>query len=313
MVGGLITRRYAGDRHVGDAVRRLMGAAHCTFSSKGSENESQIENKIENNNVSNNENCVENTEVNSITEVSWKSVVVALFNTLLPRGCAGCDFPDTVLCNKCYEEFASWQVASLSSSITGCRYSCAKYDGNVRRAILRWKDHDDVACDAIFGTLLSNLIVRVIREYVSNYSNNKFNNVLNNRILIIPTPSASKSFRRRGRKHVDPVAKIVARNLNNSGIPAIFSSPLKMNSFVSNKSVQTSGSSGRAARALNAFVVKKNILSKTDHPIFAIVVDDIVTTGSTMNSCVRTLNDSGIRVLAGFSLAAVSDTRDDET
>lgn len=247
---------------------------------------------------------------------SWKDAIKACLSILLPRSCAGCDAPDAVLCENCKQELCCWQRAPLSSFTCGYRYSCGIYANSVRRAILLWKDHYDVACDTIFASLLSNLAVNVISELLRSH-------FLSNRskpILVVPMPSSYTSTHNRGRKHILPLARTIVNKLSNNGIPALLANIVRMNSSITSKSVQTSdGARGRSLRAAHAFKVDLRMLEKqlscsqtfsTESAYEAILIDDIVTTGSTMNSCATKLQDFNIRIVAGFSLACVKNIGD---
>lgn len=258
-------------------------------------------------NCGNYSNCFKKSLIRSFStlRISWLDIVFILWNLLLPRGCAGCEIPDVVLCEDCCNKLKRWQRAPFPSAECGYRYSCGIYAGAVRRAILLWKDHSDVACDKIFSSLLSNLVLKVMSE-LFNCSISLSNE---NSLLVIPMPSSNSSTRRRGRKHTLPLSKAVAQSLCNIGIPSCSANIIKMRSNVTTKSVQSSGSRGRSHRAANAFRINFGRLKKcksiNSQQYQAIIVDDIVTTGSTMSSCVAALQEANINVLAVFSLACV--------
>lgn len=85
----------------------------------------------------------------------WKAVSFVLF----PRGCAGCDAPDEVLCRQCTEEFRQYPVRPVSAPVrSGEVWACAWYRGSARQAVLRWKDHGDEEADAPLCALLRELV-----------------------------------------------------------------------------------------------------------------------------------------------------------
>lgn len=87
----------------------------------------------------------------------WKAVSFVLF----PRGCAGCDAPDEVLCRQCTEEFRQHPVRPVSAPVrSGEVWACAWYRGSARQAVLRWKDHGDEEADAPLCALLRELVQR---------------------------------------------------------------------------------------------------------------------------------------------------------
>lgn len=235
---------------------------------------------------------------------SWKELWKSITKILLPRGCAGCNKPDEILCDTCKNSLSNIYSKDFPGSEYGKLYACGLYENNVRKAILLWKDHNDVECDTPFSNLISSLALNVISNSglkIANTSSNKHSNTSkhSSEILIIPMPSSKKSSRKRGRKHVLPLAKAIASNLNNNKINARVCCAIQMRKNVSNKSVQTSGIKGRAERTTHAFNVTKSLVKGKK----VIIVDDIVTSGSTMTNCAISLRKSGAEVLTGFALA----------
>lgn len=243
---------------------------------------------------------------------SWKELWKSITKILLPRGCSGCNKPDEILCDTCKNSLSNIYSKNFPGSEYGKLYACGLYENNVRKAILLWKDHNDVECDTPFSNLISSLALNVISNSklkIANTSSSTHSNTItrsrrntskhSDEILIIPMPSSKKSSRKRGRKHVLPLAKAIASNLNNNKINARVCCAIQMRKNVSNKSVQTSGIKGRAERTTHAFNVTKSLVKGKK----VIIVDDIVTSGSTMTNCAISLRKSGAEVLTGFALA----------
>ena len=113
---------------------------------------------------------------------------------LLPRGCAGCDAPDEVLCDTCAATFEQGIIRSHAH--TGSTYpsfACSEYRGESRRAILRWKDHGDEELTTPFCRLISKRVRRddsmgLLRAYVGSRPP----------ILVVPAPSTMQSMRHAG-------------------------------------------------------------------------------------------------------------------
>lgn len=216
---------------------------------------------------------------------------------LLPRGCAGCDAPDEVLCDACAANFE--QSIIRSHAHTGSTYpsfACSEYRGESRRAILRWKDHGDEELTTPFCRLMSKRVRRddsmgLLRVYVGSRSP----------ILVVPAPSTMQSMRRRGRCHMMPLAKAVADELQAWGMPATAVQLLSV-AGGTNKAVQQSRAIQRSQRLQGRLHVKQQLPYGTH----AILVDDIVTTGSTLTSCGRALSDAGITPIAAYALASVA-------
>lgn len=81
-------------------------------------------------------------------------------NLLFPRGCAGCDKPDDVLCDACLASFDCELSQPLETAEMGRWFACGWYRGAARQSILAWKDHGDEECDRPFSDALCRLAER---------------------------------------------------------------------------------------------------------------------------------------------------------
>ena len=66
----------------------------------------------------------------------WHAMWAQVCNLLFPRGCAGCDAPDEVLCAACWALFAQCRERDADSGGGARIWSASIYQGAVRRAIL---------------------------------------------------------------------------------------------------------------------------------------------------------------------------------
>lgn len=314
-----------------------------------------------------------------------------MLGLILPRGCAGCDKPDAVLCDDCHALFRrhiamplyggmrgevaqgegwqetseGWQTdtsqpdtAQLGASQAGTPqcliHAAGLYQGNVRRAILSWKDHGDAECDKAFTKICRELVtgsgfvdtlraealcteiphagtphaepsrteslraanprqgsartlltvpaaaLRVKRQHA--------NTTPHAQVLVIPAPSSPKSMRARGRRHLWPLAKATAAELAAAGVEACAVNALRTG-HVRGKAVETRNALGRAARL-------DGQLEVTDPGLVAgrsvLILDDIVTTGTTMRRCAEAIRGARGNVVGGLALAAVPPPSNDE-
>lgn len=217
---------------------------------------------------------------------------------LLPRGCAGCDEPDAVLCMRCRNAFLDSQRRALPQSSMRFGYACGRYDGVVRQAILRWKDHGDEECTALFALLLEHLAacIGLLQAWTACG------------ILIVPVPSSARSIRQRGRWHMLGLAKKLVALLRRRGMDASVAPVLYMERRA-HKAVQSLDPSERAERARDALRCRDVGTRRGAYDIRrrrVVVLDDIVTTGSTMRRCVHLLRARGFTVLTSLALAYTS-------
>ena len=167
-------------------------------------------------------------------------------NLLFPRGCAGCDAPDEVLCAACWALFAQCRERDADSGGGARIWSASIYQGAVRRAILDWKDHDDTELDGPFGRIMVSLLNKTPIP----------SSCLGHRVLVVPVPSSRASMRRRGRAHTAPLAKSVAGALRGYGVDARPCNALS--SSTKARSVQQVSSAQRARRITGHVRVKRS-------------------------------------------------------
>ncbi len=202
-------------------------------------------------------------------------------NLLFPRGCAGCDKPDDVLCDACLASFDCELSQPLETAEMGRWFACGWYRGAARQSILAWKDHGDEECDRPFSDALCRLAERAgvidamdgVREICDT-------------ILVVPAPSSIASMRQRGRRHMMPLAKRLSAFLRcRTGFRVQVCDALT-NKGIKGKSVETKGTEQRAQRLKGHVMVRPGVTLQNKA---VILVDDIVTSGATMRRCVKTL------------------------
>lgn len=217
-----------------------------------------------------------------------------VMNLLFPRGCAGCDKPDDVLCDACRALFDCRVSQPLEKAWMERWFACGWYRGAARQAVLAWKDHGDEECDRPFADALCGLAEHagVIGALGKDLSCD--------RLLIVPAPSSRASMRQRGRRHMMPLSKSLASYLRGrTGIRVQACAALESRG-VAGKSVETKGTAQRSQRLKGRIAVHPGI-SLQDTAV--IVVDDIVTSGTTMRRCVDALSAQGALVLTLLALA----------
>ena len=115
---------------------------------------------------------------------------------------------------------------------------------------------------------------------------------------LVPAPSSPRSMRERGRWHMRNVTNSLARSLRRRGMD-VDTAALLRTTKTSGKSVQMHGAAQRSRR-LQGHIV---IAARPPYPRNVILVDDIVTTGTTARQCVQALNAAGIHVTTVICLA----------
>lgn len=213
---------------------------------------------------------------------------------LFPRGCAGCDAPDEVLCPACRALFAQPCLRVLPNGHADYCYACSMYQGRVRHAILAWKDHSDEECDPVFASLLADSVLEVLGA-------RGWHNPATCPLVLVPAPSSASSMRRRGRWQMLPLVKAMRRDLSRCGFQVRVKPVLRLEG-VRGKSVQRAGASARSERIAGHVRVDETLL---DGDSLFVIIDDIVTTGVTMGHCATALRRAGAVHVIGVALACV--------
>jgi len=209
--------------------------------------------------------------------------VSSFLDLLYPPLCIGCSVPVLVdrgdplswLCAICRQP---WERALVSSHINGVRHSyLADYRPSVREVILRAKEENDRAARRILTHAISVGLDSL--KLTSQY-------------FVIAIPSSGAANRIRGYSHGDLLATTVGKEV---GAPVVQQALTEVRRVRDQAGLSARD---RATNVANSFAlsrVARNIAS----PV--VVIDDVVTTGSSMREALRALAAADIPVLALIS------------
>lgn len=230
---------------------------------------------------------------------SLRRAMQSILDCAFPVSCIGCGELDTLICARCDDCCTETVSFDCSGTLTGVGWACGAYTTALRRIILAWKDHGAQACTPFLASCLRTLTTNICSQ-LEQKGIAHFQLAIDTPILVIAVPSSSRSVHKRGRKHMLPLASAVAQQLCDCGIPARAVPLLKMR-YTRTKSVQTAGRVSRqqrlAERALYIHDAQKY------KGALCILVDDIVTTGSTMRHCITELYKQHISTVMVLCLA----------
>jgi ComF family protein len=217
------------------------------------------------------------------------SILEAVIGLLAPPVCIGCNTEGRTLCASCsVAEIAPfgercWRCGALSTKARtchGCRtagsprsvWVSTDYDGMAKKLIQKYKfGQQRVAAESL---------AKLMTETIMRFNSNKDFTGLN--YLIVPVPTATSRVRERGFDHAALLAKSIAIEL---ALPC----SKALGRLGQARQVGTSRSA-RLKQAEGSYYVRKpdkisgrNIL----------LVDDVVTTGSTINATSRIMRQAG--------------------
>jgi len=208
-----------------------------------------------------------------------------LLDLLFPPKCVFCGAPvgrkADGLCRTCAEKLPYLKGAAARSTgdfFTVC-VSPLKYEGSVRRSLLRYKFHGASENAEIYGRILADCV----REHLSGQYD-----------LITWVPLSQRRKKDRGYDQAMLLAMATALNLSDVAVETL----VKARHVQAQSTLQ--GKEARRANISGVYEVKDPELVAGKH---VLLIDDIVTTGATLSECARTLLLAGAESVACATLA----------
>lgn len=197
--------------------------------------------------------------------------------------CGVCGKPSTYLCKKCEKKLSSYLFFKKDEYIEKYftnHFYLFRYEGVIRNLILNYKFNEK---PYLYKTLLS-FLKKCEKEYLQ----------IDFYDIIVPVPISKKRKLERGYNQSDLVAKELANFLNLN---------LESHILLKNKNNKVQSSLDKIEREENVkgvYILKKinNIIDKN-----VLLVDDIFTTGATLNECSKILKEAGASQVDVFTIA----------
>lgn len=213
-----------------------------------------------------------------------KSFFEATIEFFFPYFCVGCNKKDTLLCQSCFEqiEFFSFelhkqeQLPYLDKIIV-----VSKYQGVVKKLIHEFKYKGVIDIGKVIGKIFFRC---------ANIPRADF---------LVPIPIHNQKRKQRGFNQSEEIAQELSKHLK---IPvANF-----LEKTINTKSqMSIRNKSEREKNLIGSFEINpmaEKYLSENQN-LSLILVDDVITTGSTLNECAKILKQSGIKKVNGLVLA----------
>lgn len=211
-------------------------------------------------------------------------VLNALLDLVLPRACPGCSSPlraRVPACSACLLALAGPPVRAMPvprpPSLPPC-WAVAAYASPVRELVVAHKERDRLALSAPLGAALARAAVPSAPD------------------VLVWVPSSRRAVRARGYDHARRLAAVAARDL---GVPAVRALAHvrrvadQSGLSAADRARNLSGSMACVPRALPYLLGRR-----------VVVVDDVMTTGSTLAEATRALREAGVRVVGAAVVAA---------
>lgn len=220
---------------------------------------------------------------------------------LFPVTCLGCGREGKWLCEECFEklEFSTQQVCLECKAKNEFGRFCPNCSAKFAlQGILIAADYNNKIISALVKNLkyhfaqdIAEMLGNFLIAFLKNEENKNFSNFLKNSI-IIPVPLHKKRFRWREFNQAEEIAKIVTKHFN---LPIT-------TDLVRIKNTKPQVKLNAAERKTNL----KNCFTWTGNNLNGkniLIIDDVSTTGSTLNECAHALKPAGAGQIWGLVVA----------
>ena len=220
------------------------------------------------------------------------SLLDTIISSLAPHRCVGCDAEGALLCNDCQSKvpkipprcYRCHRLAVYNRTCRSCRSSSRLYAAHIATP------YDDLAKTLIWKLKFDGAqaaavtIAACLREVLPSDENRQY--------LIVPVPTATSRVRRRGYDQAKLVARALAQQARLPYLDCLQRS---------GQAHQVGASRYERLRQLkNSFRVVHKRRVQDAH---IILVDDVVTTGATLEAAAAALKSAGVRRVEAMAFA----------
>jgi predicted amidophosphoribosyltransferase len=224
--------------------------------------------------------------------VGFEDWLAAAGDLLLGSSCHGCGQPWWGICSRCRQELAS-RRPFLTTPVPcpdgfPITVTSSRYDNILRSVINAHKERQALTLTRFLAERLAlSVHVLLVNETCAGSTSG---------IVLIPIPSAARTVRQRGFDATSSMARLTARRLR-ARYPMTVRSALVQARPVADQA-------GLDARARHENLAGAFRLRRPIRPGPVVLVDDLVTTGSSLTEAARVLRSARIPVLGAATVAA---------
>ena len=224
-------------------------------------------------------------------------IIDVLLNILFPPRCASCKKEGEFLCTECIKQLSIINLQFLKKKSKDAKREFKYLDGviygvdyaenpQIKAAVKQFKYRFTQELKEFFADLISDKLKQLSM-------------IGGRRIVLIPVPLHRKRYYQRGFNQALLIAKAVQSRVEDR-IDVIY--PLER---VKNTPQQAKLSKKKRHRNLkNAFAIKSGFQSESGlQKKVYFIVDDVCTTGTTLESCAKVLKEAGVKKVYGLVVA----------
>lgn len=218
----------------------------------------------------------------------------AFADLVLGGVCAGCDRPGRAVCPDCRSELAGPAYVAWPAPVPGglaLPVATAAYRDQVREIVVAHKEHGRHPLAGVLGTALAEAVATGLAITGARAT------------WLCPVPTTPARVRARGHDPLGRITAVCVRRLRSHGYDVRAADAL----VVRGRPADQAGLSAtrRAANVAGVFGVRRTWAERlADQPV--LVVDDVITTGSTLAEACRALRVSGVSPMGCAVIAATS-------
>ena len=227
----------------------------------------------------------------------WSSI-----DLIFPPHCAGCDLLGYRWCSTCDSKVHPIPLP-ICDKCGSPKHKSKSIDDQCSTYL---ESIEYIRSYSIYEEPLSTAIKKLkyqrnvgIAETLAFYFVELYNNINQDVDIIIPVPLSSKRFRDRGYNQSSLIAKPFSLAIGR---------PMKTQALFRHKETKSQVGLSREQRSENvadSFIADKSqVLGKT-----IVLIDDVTTTGSTLEACAKALKKEGAKTIVGLTLARAVSTK----
>lgn len=219
----------------------------------------------------------------------------ALADLVLPAACAGCRAEGVVWCTACAATLQRPPLPAWPTPVPPGLpepWAAAAYVGPVRAAVVAYKERGRLPLAEPLGRALAGSVLAAVRGSTVEVA------------VLVPVPSRRSAVRSRGHDPTRRLAGAAAATLRAADVPVQVVPLLRVRRGGS--PVQDSAGLTAQQRARNlrgAFEVRAGALDRL-HGAAVVLVDDVITTGTSLAEAARTLRAAGVPAPGAAVVAA---------